>query len=93
MTEETVEQKKPHITIDGVEISVDELSARGQVIFGRLVRVINKEINAGLDLEEYRASKLHYENLIKSIYNEDKAPAVNGEGEEESSSESDEDSE
>ena len=86
-----VEQKKPHITIDGVEISVDELSARGQVIFGRLVRVINKEINAGLDLEEYRASKLHYENLIKVIYNEDKTPPINGE--EESSSESDKDSE
>ena len=92
MTEE-ITDKKPSITIDGVQISVDELSERGKAIFGRLVRVINKEINAGLDLEEHRASKLHYENLIKAIYDEDNAPAINGEGEEESSSESDKDSE
>ena len=90
MTEETVEQK-PSITIDGVKISVDDLPEKAKPIFGRLVRVINKEINASLDLEEYRASKLHYENLINAIYNESKEPTpVNGE--EESNTES-EDSE
>ena len=90
MTEETVEQKLS-LTIDGVQISVDDLPEKAKPIFGRLVRVINKEINASLDLEEYRASKLHYENLIKAIYNESKETTpVNGE--EESSSESDKDS-
>ena len=81
MTEETIVQK-PSLTIDGVKISVDDLPEKAKPIFGRLVRVINKEINASLDLEEYRASKLHYENLIKAIYNEAKEPTpVNGEDE------------
>jgi hypothetical protein len=81
MTEEVVKQK-PYITIDGVQISVDDLPEKAKPIFGRLVRVINKEINASLDLEEYRASKLHYENLIKAIYNESKEPTpANGEDE------------
>ena len=81
MAEEIVEQK-PSLTIDGVQISVDDLPEKAKPIFGRLLRVINKEVNAGLDLEEYRASKLHYENLIISIYNEDKEPTpVNGEDE------------
>ena len=91
MTEETVEQK-PSLTIDGVQISVDDLPEKAKAIFGRLVRVINKEINASLDLEEYRASKLHYENLIKAIYNESKETTPI-KGEEESSTESDKDSE
>ena len=91
MAEEIVEQK-PSLTIDGVQISVDDLPQKAKPIFGRLVREINKEINASLDLEEYRASKLHYENLIKAIYNESKEPTpVNGE--EKSSTESDKDSE
>ena len=90
MAEEIVEQK-PSLTIDGVQISVDDLPEKAKPIFGRLVRVINKEVNASLDLEEYRASKLHYENLIKAIYNESKETTpVNGE--EESNTES-EDSE
>ena len=91
MTEETIVQK-PSLTIDGVQISVDDLPEKAKPIFGRLVRVINKEINASLDLEEYRASKLHYENLIKAIYNESKETTpINGE--DESSTESDKDSE
>ena len=91
MAEEIVEQK-PSLTIEGVQISVDDLPEKAKPIFGRLVRVINKEINASLDLEEYRASKLHYENLIKAIYNEAKEPTpINGE--DESSTESDKDSE
>ena len=91
MAEEIVEQK-PSLTIDGVKISVDDLPEKAKPIFGRLVRVINKEINASLDLEEYRASKLHYENLIKAIYNEAKQPTpINGE--DESSTASDKDSE
>ena len=71
MTKEVVKHK-PFIMIEGVQISVDDLPEKAKPIFGRLLRVINKEVNAGLDLEEYRASKLHYENLIISIYNEDK---------------------
>ena len=91
MTKEVVKHK-PFIMIEGVQISVDDLPEKAKPIFGRLVRVINKEINASLDLEEYRASKLHYENLIKAIYNEAKEPTpINGE--DESSTESDKDSE
>ena len=47
MTEETIVQK-PSLTIDGVQISVDDLPEKAKPIFGRLVRVINKEINKGL---------------------------------------------
>ena len=90
--EEVVEQR-PYITIDDVQISVDELPEEGQGIFGRLQRLNQKKANIVLDLEEIQAGINFFSNRIVDIVNEDKAPAINGEGKKESSSKSDKDSE
>ena len=92
MVEEAVEQK-PFITINDVQLTVDELPEEGQAIFGRLQRLNQKKANLVLDLEELQAGINFFSNRIVDIVNEDNAPAINGEGEEESSSESDKDSE
>ena len=91
MAEETVEQK-PSITIDDVQISVDDLPEEARGIFGRLQRLNQKKANIVLDLEEIQAGINFFSNRIVDIVNEDnETTPVNGE--EESSSESDEDSE
>ena len=92
MTEKTVEQK-PFVTIDDVQINIEDLPEEGQGVFGRLQRLNQKKANLVLDLEEIQARINFFSNRIVDIVNEDKAPAINGEGEEESSSESDKDSE
>jgi len=92
MTEKTVEQK-PFVTIDDVQINIEDLPEEGQGVFGRLQRLNQKKANLVLDLEEIQAGINFFSNRIVDIVNEDKAPAINGEGEEESSSESDKDSE
>ena len=88
MTKETVEQK-PFVTINDVQINIEDLPEEGQGIFGRLQRLNQKKANIVLDLEEIQAGINFFSNRIVDIVNEDKSPAVNGEGEEESSSESD----
>ena len=91
MTEDTVEQK-PFITINDVQISVDDLPEEARGIFGRLQRLNQKKANIVLDLEEIQAGINFFSNRIVDIVNEDSEPTpINGE--EESSSESDEDSE
>ena len=91
MTEDTVEQK-PFITINDVQISVDDLPEEARGIFGRLQRLNQKKANIVLDLEEIQAGINFFSNRIVDIVNEDKETTpVNGE--EDSSSESDEDSE
>ena len=92
MTKEPVEQK-PFVTIDDVQINIEDLPEEGQGVFGRLQRLNQKKANLVLDLEEIQAGINFFSNRIVDIVNEDKASAINGEGEEESSSESDEDSE
>ena len=91
MVEEAIEQK-PYITINDVQISVDDLPEEARGIFGRLQRLNQKKANIVLDLEEIQAGINFFSNRIVDIVNEDKETTpVNGE--EESSSESDEDSE
>ena len=92
MTKETIEQK-PFVTINDVQINIEDLPEEGQGIFGRLQRLNQKKVNLTLDLEEVQAGINFFSNRIIDIVNEDNAPAINGEGEEESSSESEEDSE
>ena len=92
MTKEPVEQK-PFVTIDDVQINIEDLPEEGQGVFGRLQRLNQKKANLVLDLEEIQAGINFFSNRIVDIVNEDKASAINGEGEEESSSESDKDSE
>jgi len=92
MTKETIEQK-PFVTINDVQINIEDLPEEGQGIFGRLQRLNQKKANIVLDLEEIQAGINFFSNRIVDIVNEDKDPAINGEGKEESSSESDKDSE
>ena len=81
MTEETVEQK-PFITIDDVQISVEDLPEEGQGIFGRLQRLNHKKANLVLDLEELQAGINFFSNKIVAIVNESKETTpINGEDE------------
>ena len=91
--EETVVEQKPFVTIDNVQINIEDLPEEGQGVFGRLQRLNQKKANLVLDLEEIQAGINFFSNRIVDIVNEDKAPAINGEGKKESSSESDKDSE
>ena len=69
MTEQQEDIVQPSITIDGVQISVEDLPEEAKAIFGRLQRLIQKEVNAVLDLDEIRAGKVHFESRIVAIVN------------------------
>ena len=92
MVADTVEQQ-PFVTINDVQINIEDLPEEGQGIFGRLQRLNQKKANIVLDLEEIQAGINFFSNRIVDIVNDDNAPAVNGEEKEEHSSESDKDSE
>ena len=81
MTKEIVEQK-PFITIDGVEISVEDLPEDGKPIFGKLQRLIQKRAVLSLDIEEIQMAINGFTAKIIALVNEDKEPApINGEDE------------
>ena len=81
MTEEVVEQK-PYITINDVQISVDDLPDEAKGIFGRLQRLNQKKANTVLDLEEIQAGINFFSNKIVAIVNKSKEPTpANGEDE------------
>ena len=81
MVEETTEQK-PFITINDVQLTVDELPEEGQALFGRLQRLNQKKANLTLDLEEIQASINFFSNRIVEL--------VNNEGEDTPTEEADE---
>jgi len=66
MTEEDI---KPFITIDDVQINVEDLPEEGQGIFGRLQRLNQKKANLTLDLEELQAGINFFESKIIEIVN------------------------
>jgi len=72
---EEVQNEMPYITIDDVQLSIEDLPAEGQAIFGRLQRLNQKKANMTLDLEEIQASINFFSSRIVEI--------VNSEGEEE----------
>jgi len=72
---EEVQNEMPYITIDDVQLSIEDLPAEGQAIFGRLQRLNQKKANMTLDLEEIQASINFFSSRIVEI--------VNNEGEEE----------
>jgi len=76
---EEVNNPTPYITIDGVDISVEDLPEEGQAVFGRLQRLNQKKANLTLDLEETNAAINFFSNQIINI--------VNSEGEEPNSEE------
>ena len=67
MTEENV---KPFVTIDDVQINVEDLPEEGQGVFGRLQRLNQKKVNLTLDLEELQAGINFFSNRIITIVNE-----------------------
>ena len=81
MVDEAVEQK-PFITINDVQLTIDELPPEGQSIFGRLQRLNQKKANLTLDLEEIQGSINFFSNRIVEL--------VNNEGEDTPTEEADE---
>ena len=71
---EEVNNQTPYITIDGVNISVEDLPQEGQGIFGRLQRLNKKKANLTLDLEETNAAINFFSNQIVAIVNEGEEP-------------------
>ena len=66
MTEENV---KPFVTIDDVQINVEDLPEEGQGVFGRLQRLNQKKVNLTLALEELQAGINFFSNRIVEIVN------------------------
>ena len=64
-------KNKPFITIDGVQIFVEDLPEEGQGVFGRLQRLNSKKVDATLDLEEIQAGINFFSNRIVEIVNND----------------------
>ena len=72
MTEEMLEElNKPFVTIDDVQVYIDDLPEEGKQIFGRLQRLNQKKANAQLDVEEYQAGINFFSNRLITLYNED----------------------
>jgi len=65
------EEVKPFITIDDVQINVEDLPEEGQGVFGRLQRLNTKKVNLTLDLEEVQAGINFFSNRIVEIVNND----------------------
>jgi len=60
---------KPFVTIDDVQISVEDLPEEAQGIFGRLQRLNQKKATLALDMEEIDASINFFSSRIISIVN------------------------
>ena len=65
------EVQKPFITIDDVQISVDELPDEAKGIFGRLQRLNQKKANLVLDLEEIQAGINFFSGRIVDVVNDE----------------------
>ena len=65
------EAQKPFITINDVQINVEDLPEDGQAIFGRIQRLNQKKVNLVLDLEEVNAGLTSFTSSIISIINDD----------------------
>ena len=63
------EEVKPFITIDDVQINIEDLPEEGQGIFGRLQRLNQKKVNLTLDIEEVQAGINFFANRIVEIVN------------------------
>ena len=71
---EEVNNQAPYITIDGVNISIEDLPDEAKGIFGRLQRLNQKKANTVLDLEELQAGINFFSKRIVDIVNEGEEP-------------------
>ena len=69
-----VNNPSPFITINGIDISIEDLPEEGQAVFCRLQRFIQKKANQSLDLEETNAAINFFSNQIVAIVNEGEEP-------------------
>jgi len=74
ISDDNTTPQSPYITINNVDISVDDLPEEGQGIFGRLQRLNQKKVNLTLDLEELQAGINFFSNRIVDIVNEGEEP-------------------
>jgi len=65
------QEDKPYITIDDVQIYVEDLPEEAQGVFGRVQRLNQKKVNLTLDLEEVQAGLNFFTNKIVDIVNSD----------------------
>ena len=70
------QQQQPYITIDDVQISVDDLPDEAKGIFGRLQRLNQKKANLVLDLEELQAGINFFSNRIVEVINSESSDTV-----------------
>ena len=68
------EPNKPFLTIDDIQVFIEDLPEEGQQIFGRLQRLNQKKAKIVLDLEELQASIGFFSNRIVAIYNDEESP-------------------
>mgnify|MGYP003110286463 CR=1 FL=1 len=61
------QEDKPYITIDDVQIYVEDLPEEAQGVFGRVQRLNQKKVNLTLDLEEVQAGLNFFTNKIVDI--------------------------
>ena len=79
------EEQRPYITIDDVNIYVEDLPEEGQQIFSRLQRLNQKKAVQTLDIEETQAAIGFFSNKIVEIVNYDKTNTAETESSEEDS--------
>lgn len=79
------EDQKPYITIDDVNVYIEDLPEEGQQIFGRLQRLNQKKAVQTLDIEETQAAIGFFSNKIVEIVNSDKTNTAETESSEEDS--------
>lgn len=79
------EEQKPYITIDDVNVYIEDLPEEGQQIFGRLQRLNQKKAVQTLDIEETQAAIGFFSNKIVEIVNSDTTSTAETESSEEDS--------
>ena len=79
------EEQRPYITIDDVNIYIEDLPEEGQQIFSRLQRLNQKKAVQTLDIEETQAAIGFFSNKIVEIVNSDKTNTAEVESSEEDS--------
>ena len=67
------QEQKPYITIDDVNVYVEDLPEEGQQIFGRLQRLNQKKAAQTLDLEETQGAINYFSTRIVEVINADKS--------------------
>ena len=76
------QEDKPFITIDDVQIFVEDLPEEAQGVFGRVQRLNQKKVNLTLDLEEVQAGLNYFTSKSVDMVDSD-APTTKEEANEE----------